>query len=89
MPVPRVVVPSLKVTVPVGVPLPGAAALDRGREGHRLAEAEGLTEEVSAVRRAGLVDGLGQRRRGAGGEVRVAAVDRGDGVRARPPASRS
>ena len=25
--VPRVVVPSLKVTVPVGVPLPGAAAL--------------------------------------------------------------
>ena len=76
---PRVVVPSLKVTVPVGVPLPGAAALDRGREGHRLAEDRRVGRgDVSARGRRVLVDRLGQRGGGAGGEVAVAAVDGGD-----------
>ena len=37
-PVPRVVVPSLNVTVPVGVPAPGRDGGHRRREGHRLAE---------------------------------------------------
>ena len=37
VPVPSVVAPSRKVTVPVGVPPPGVGA-DRRRERHRLAE---------------------------------------------------
>ena len=60
VPVPRVVEPSRKLTLPVGVPLPGAYRLDGGREGHRLAEDRGVCRRGNFARGGRLVDGLCQ-----------------------------
>src|ERR1051326_6871402 len=52
VPVPRVVAPSLKVTVPVGVPLPGAVAVTVAVNVTDWPETEGLAEEARAVERS-------------------------------------
>src|SRR5262249_59299478 len=49
VPVPNVVAPSLKVTVPVGVPAPGAVALTVAVKVTPWPDTEGLSEEVTAV----------------------------------------
>src|ERR1043166_3464338 len=49
VPVPKVVAPSLKVTVPVGVPLPGAGALTVAVKVTGWPDTEGLTEEATVV----------------------------------------
>ena len=49
VPVPSVVVPSLKVTVPVGLPLPGATALTVAVKVTDWPNAEGFAEEASVV----------------------------------------
>ena len=48
-PVPSVVVPSLKVTVPVGVPAPGATAVTVAVKVTAWPNTEGLAKEASAV----------------------------------------
>ena len=49
VPVPSVVLPSLKVTLPVGVPLPGATAVTVAVNVTDCPKTEGLAEEVTAV----------------------------------------
>jgi hypothetical protein len=49
VPVPKVVVPSLKVTVPVGFPLPGATALTVAVKVTDWPKTDGLAEEVTVV----------------------------------------
>jgi hypothetical protein len=49
VPVPRVVAPSLKVTVPEGVPLPGAVAVTVAVNVTDWPETEGLADELNAV----------------------------------------
>ena len=49
VPVPKVAAPSLKVTVPVGVPLPGAEALTVAVKVTDWPETEGLAEEATVV----------------------------------------
>ena len=44
----RVVVPSLNVTVPVGVPVPGALAISTAVKTTACPEAEGLAEESTS-----------------------------------------
>jgi hypothetical protein len=48
-PEPRVVAPSLKVTVPVGVPLPGAAGATVAVKVTPCPNAEGFPDEITAV----------------------------------------
>ncbi len=43
----RVVVPSLNITVPVGVPVPGAVGISTAVNTTGCPEAEGLTEEIT------------------------------------------
>ena len=75
------VVPSWKVTVPVGVPLPGATAAIVAVKVTAWPAIEGLADKTTDVRLgARLVDPLVDGRRGAGREVAVAAVDRRDRV---------
>ena len=80
--------PSSKVTVPVGVPLPGDTATIVAVKVTAWPETEGFADEVPSGRRC-LLDGLGQDPRRAGEEVGVAAVDHGDRVRAAAARSRS
>ena len=47
--VPNVAAPSLKVTVPVGVPVPGAVAVTVAVKVTDWPKTEGLTEEATAV----------------------------------------
>ena len=61
----EVVAPSLKVTVPVGVPEPGAFALTVAVNVTDWPNTDGLTE-VAVVVVAVLADRLGEVRRGAG-----------------------
>ena len=49
VPVPSVVAPSLKVTVPVGVPAPGAVAATVAVKVTACPNTDGLAEEESAV----------------------------------------
>ena len=49
VPVPSVVAPSLKVTVPVGEPAPGAVTLTVAVNVTDWPETEGLTEEATVV----------------------------------------
>ena len=48
-PVPNVVVPSLKVTVPVGVPVPGKVTLDVAVKVTDWPNTDGLAEEATVV----------------------------------------
>ena len=66
---PSVVVPSLNVTVPVGVPAPGALTVTVAVNVTDWPKTDGLADEVSVRRRRRLVDHLAERRRGAGREV--------------------
>ena len=58
--VPSKLEPSLKVTVPVGVPPPSCRGRDRGREGDGLAEHRGVGRRRDRGGRGVLGDGLGQ-----------------------------
>ena len=49
VPVPSVVPPSLKVTLPVGVPLPGAAAVTVAVKVTDWPKTEGFADDVTAV----------------------------------------
>jgi hypothetical protein len=49
VPVPRVVLPSLKVTVPVGVPAPGEGTLTVAVKVTDWPQTEGLADETTAV----------------------------------------
>ena len=60
VPVPSVVVPSLNVTVPVGVPAPRALALTAAVKVTLWPNTEGLAEEETLVAVAFRVDDLGQ-----------------------------
>ena len=74
VPVPSVVVPSLNVTVPVGVPGDRVGEGDRRRERHRLADDRRVERRGQGRGRRRLVDRLAERGRGAGREVAVAVV---------------
>ena len=79
---PSVVVPSMKVTVPVGVPLPGAAAVTVAVNVTDWPNTAGLTEAMTAVLDPSwFTVWFRARRRGAGDEVGVAAVGRRDRLR--------
>ena len=80
---PAMVLPSLKVTVPVGVPAPGLVGGDRGGEGHRWPKTDGIRRGRPGRVRGRPCSTTGSAsRRGAGEEVGVAAVDGGDRVAA-------
>lgn len=49
MPVPSVAVPSLKVTMPVGIPLPGAEAVTTAVNVTGWLNTEGLADELTVV----------------------------------------
>ena len=66
--VPRITLPSLNVTVPVGVPAPGATAATVAVKVTAWPVTAGLTDDARATVVAAAVDGLGHGRRGAGGE---------------------
>ena len=82
VPVPSVAVPSRKVTVPVGVPAPGAFALTVAVKVTLWPNTEGLVAEVTARGGVVLVDGLGQGAGATAGIIGVAVVAYGDGVAA-------
>ena len=58
VPVPRVVAPSLNVTVPVGVPLPGGAAVTVAVKVTAWPNTDGLPEAATAVLVSALVMGV-------------------------------
>ena len=49
MPIPKVVVPSVKVTLPVGIPEPGATAVTVAVNVTSWPAAEGLADDITAV----------------------------------------
>jgi len=49
VPVPKVVVPSLKVTLPVGIPAPGATAVTVAVNVTSWPEGEGLVDDIRMV----------------------------------------
>ena len=68
VPVPRMVAPSLKVTVPLGVPAPGARALTVAVKVTDRPDVLGLSEEARRGGAAGMMHRLADRRRDAGCE---------------------
>ena len=84
VPVPSTAEPSMKLTVPVGVPLPGDVAFNVAVKVTFSPYTEGFNEEVSFVVVLACVDRLAQSSRCAGHEIVVAAIDDGDGMRPAP-----
>ena len=71
----------MKVTLPVGVPLPEVAVRTVAVKVTAWPKTAGLAEETTLVGRGGRVDDLRQGRAGrAGGEIAVAAVNGRDAV---------
>ena len=77
---PSLVVPSMKVTVPVTVPLPGATAETVAVKLTDWPKTDGLGVETTLVAELSGVTVCVRARCGAGGEVGVTAVARCDGV---------
>ena len=85
---PKDVVPSMKVTLPVGMPAPGEAAETVAVKVTDCPNTEGFAAAVTLRRGGGLIDDLRQGRTGgAAAEIRIAAVNGRDAVGTDAPAT--